>query len=182
MKPRLQAVNHAPVTEGDPIVQFYTPVATDRQRTDFLVADLSKGAQLVVWSMRKWVEVRYKKRHSGSLVYRTAYRLAGIPQAAEILDEMLMVLATTSLRPVLVECPCCQQLSTDELMLLSSLRSLQLMNTEAATRRMTRVLSGSLSNAFCRSAQAYVDQLTSANLSLEQITQLGLVQNDRDPS
>ena len=163
MKPILKAVNHPPVTEGDPIVQFYTPVATDRQRTDFLVADLSKGAQLVVWSMRKWVEVRYKKRHSGSLVYRTAYRLAGIPQAAEILDEMMMVLATTSLRPVLVECPCCRQLSTDE-----------------ARRRMSRVLSGSLSNAFCRSAQAYVDQLTSADLSLEQITQLGLVQNEGD--
>lgn len=175
MKPILKSVNTPQTLMEDAVVKHYVPSAADLPRTEIRTADLTRGPQLVVWSIRKWLQSRRDKHRRQAVAYRTAYRMAGISEAAEILDEMMMVLATGSFRPVLVECACCRQLSTDEVLLLRTLRSLQLGKIDVARRRIQRLLPGALAHAFCRSANAYVDLLNRADLSLGQMTELALV-------
>ena len=152
------------------VVQIYNPGPTDAEQTPFLVKDLSKGAQLAVWSIRKWVLQRRRKADDATLI--KTYEMAGITSAAESLDEFMTLLTTIAMRPVNIECSCCNKLAGDELLILRTLRSLQAGQQEAALLSIARLVNGRLGTVFCRSAEIYVNKLSRANLSLNHITKL----------
>ena len=154
------------------IVQIYDPGPTDSEQTPFLVKDLSRGAQLAVWSIRKWVLQRRRQASDATLI--KTYELAGIASAAESLDEFMTLLSTIAMRPVTIECACSKTLTGDELLILRTLRSLQAGQHEAARLSIARLVNGHLGNVFCRSAEIYTKKLSRANLSLNHITKLSV--------
>ncbi len=155
------------------VVKHYTPTSTDKERTTVAVKDLSRGAQFVLWSIRKWVQGKTRQIDM-SKSFSEAYEMAGVPEAVEVLEEMMALLATTTMRPVLVECPCSEVLSTDEVLLLRSLRALQFGHVEAGRQRVERLIAGRLANAFCRTADVYVHCLQRVGLSLNKMASLTL--------
>ena len=153
---------------------MYNPGPTDAEQTPFLVKDLSRGAQLAVWSIRKWVLQRRRGADDATLI--KTYEMAGITSAAESLDELMTLLSMIAMRPVKVECSCCGTLSGDELLILRTLRSLQASQQEAARLSIARLVNGHLGTVFCRSAEIYANKLSRANLSLNHITKLYVAQ------
>lgn len=162
-----------PDIPGESVVHHYQPALTDRELTRFLVKDLSLGSQLALWSIRHWVQKR-TRGHEGQVSLENTYRLAGTAEAAEIFDEFMTLLATSAMRPVRVECPCATNLSSDELLILRTLRSLQSGHVPAARLSMARVLHGKLSHAFCRLANAYVELMSKVNMSFDKLATISI--------
>jgi hypothetical protein len=160
-------------TPRQSVVNHYTPTPYDTKVTGIQVSDLSRGAQLSLWSIRKWVQQRQKTQRIADTL-NNAYKLAGIPEAGELVDEYLSLMGRLSMRPVTVERPCCKTVSADELLILRTLRSLQLGHHDSAMLQISRIISGRFRDAFCRSAKAYVESLSSAGLSLNRISNLSI--------
>ena len=160
----------APLNSPDSVVKIYVPGPDDLEQTTFLVKDLSRGAQLVVWSVRKWVQQRRRQTNESTLL--KTYELAGISSAADTLDEVMTLLSRITMRPVTIEQPSCRTLAPDELIILRTLRSLQSGKKKAALLSIARIVNGRLRNVFCRSAEIYVKKLSRAKLSLNHITKL----------
>ena len=159
-----------PASQEVPVRQF-TPSSTDLEQTKVPVKDLSRGAQMVVWSIRHWVRNRQQGRPAGHQL-DNAYRLAGIPEASDALDESMTLLARLTLRKIVVHCPCSKQLSCDEFLLLQMIRSLQNHQRQAAEARAGRLLQGRMRRTFCRVLEDYAISLTGADLHLGQISRL----------
>ena len=153
------------------VVNYFTPAPTDRVKTALPVRELSKSGQLVLWSIRRWVQ----RRRLGSSVdtaLKSTYALAGIPEAQNSFEELMTLLANVALRHVVVECQCSEFLSSDELLIMHTLRSLQSGHREIAERRIARIIAGKLGCTFCRIGEDYVRSLEKSGFSLNQISAL----------
>lgn len=159
-----------PIASPKNVVQIYNPGPTDSGQTAFLVKDLSRGAQLAVWSIRKWAQQRCRQTSDSSLL--NTYKLAGIPSAVDSLDEFMTLLSSVAMRPVTIECTCYKTLTSDELLILRTLRSLQARQKEVAHLSIARLVNGPLGSVFCRSAETYAKKLSSAKFSLNHFSKL----------
>ena len=86
----------------------------------------------------------------------------------------MTLLATVALRHVVVECQCSAFLSSDELLIMHTLRSLQSGHREIAEQRIARIIVGQLGSTFCRIGADYVKSLEKAGFSLKQISVLSV--------
>ena len=155
------------------VVNYFTPTPTDQVKTAVPVRDLSKSGQLVLWSIRRWVQ-RRRLGDSVDTALKSTYTLAGIPDAQKPFEELMTLLATVALRDVVVECQCSAFLSSDELLLMHTLRSLQSGHHEIAEQRIARIIAGRLGWTFCRIGADYVKYLEKAGFSLNQISVLSV--------
>ena len=155
------------------VVNYFTPTPTDQAKTEVPVRELSKSGQLVLWSIRRWVQ---RRRLGGSVdaALKSTYTLAGIPDARKPFEELMTLLATVALRHVVVECQCSAFLSSDELLIMHTLRSLQSGHHEIAQQRIARIIVGPLGWTFCRIGADYVKSLEKAGFSLNQISALSV--------
>jgi hypothetical protein len=86
----------------------------------------------------------------------------------------MTLLATVALRHVVVECQCSAFLSSDELLIMHTLRSLQSGHHEIAEQRIARIIGGQLGWTFCRIGADYVKSLEKAGFSLNRISVLSV--------
>jgi hypothetical protein len=157
------------------VVNYFTPTPTDKVKTAVPVRELSKSGQLVIWSIRRWVQ-RRRLGDSDDTALKSTYTLAGIPDAQKPFEELMTLLATVALRHVVVECQCSAFLSSDELLIMHTLRSLQSGHHEIAEQRIARIIVGQLGWTFCRIGVDYVKSLEKAGFSLNQISVLSVAQ------
>jgi hypothetical protein len=169
-KPALNLVVNSNETT---VVNYFTPTPTDRVKTAVPVRELSKSGQLVLWSIRRWVQ-RRRLGDSVDTALKSTYTLAGIPDAQKPFEELMTLLATVALRHVVVECQCSAFLSSDELLIMHTLRSLQSGHREIAERRIARLMMGQLGWTFCRIGADYVKFLGKSGFSLNQISVLSV--------
>ena len=155
------------------VVNYFTPTPTDLVKTAVPVRELSKSGQLVLWSIRRWVQ-RRRLGDNVDTTLKSTYTLAGIPDAQKSFQELMTLLATVALRHVVVECQCSAFLSSDELLIMHTLRSLQSGHHEIAEQRIARIIVGPLSWTFCRIGLDYVKALEKAGFSLNQISILSV--------
>ena len=155
------------------VVNYFTPAPTDQLKTAVPVRELSKSGQLVLWSIRRWVQ-RRRLGDGVDTALKSTYTLAGIPDAQKPFEELMTLLATVALRHVVVECQCSAFLSSDELLIIHTLRSLQSGHHEIAEQRIARIIAGQLGWTFCRIGADYVKFLGKAGFSLNQISVLSL--------
>ena len=153
------------------VVNYFIPTPTDQVRTAVPVRELSKSGQLVLWSIRRWVQ-RRRLGDSVDTTLKSTFTLAGIPDAQKPFEELMTLLATVALRRVVVECQCSAFLSSDELLIMHTLRSLQSGHREIAERRIARIIVGKLGSTFCRIGEDYVRSLEKSGFSLNQISAL----------
>jgi len=166
-------LNLAVAPTGKKVVNYFTPTPTDQLRTALPVRELSKSGQLVLWSIRRWVQRRRLSDRVDTTLKNT-YTLAGIPEAQKTFEELMTLLATVALRHVVVECQCSAFLSSDELLIMHTLRSLQSGHREIAEQRIARIIVGQLGSTFCRIGADYVKSLEKAGFSLKQISILSV--------
>ncbi|MFN3238689.1 MAG: hypothetical protein ACE37D_16725 [Pseudomonadales bacterium] len=152
-------------------VQFYLPTAQDSEHTPYRMADLATGAQLFIWSIRKWLQIRRFPGKFDSQLFEAHQRIRA-PEAAEAIEECMALLSVSALRTVIVECPCQTHLSCDELTLLNVCRALQSGHDEAAEKAIARLIRGRLGRIYCRSARDYGVALAKAGFPLTRITKL----------
>jgi hypothetical protein len=155
------------------VVNYFTPAPADQVKTAVPVRALSKSGQLVLWSIRRWVQ-RRRLGDSVDTTLKNTYTLAGIPEAQKSFEELMTLLATVALRHVVVECQCSAFLSSDELLIMHTLRSLQSGHREIAERRIARLMMGQLGWTFCRIGADYVKFLGKSGFSLNQISVLSV--------
>ena len=155
------------------VVNYFTPAPTDQVKTAVPVRELSKSGQLVLWSIRRWVQ-RRQLGDSNDATLKSTYTLAGIPEAQKPFEELMTLLATVALRHVVVECQCAAFLSSDELLIMHTFRSLQSGHREIAEQRISRIMLGQLGSIFCRIGADYVKSLENAGFSLKQISVLAV--------
>jgi hypothetical protein len=155
------------------VVNYYTPTPTDQVKTAVPVRELSKSGQLVLWSIRRWVQ-RSRLGDRVDTTLKKTYSLAGIPDAQKPFEELMTLLATVALRHVVVECQCSAFLSSDELLIMHTLRSLQSGHHEIAEQRIARIIGGQLGWTFCRIGADYVKSLEKAGFSLNRISVLSV--------
>ena len=141
--------------------------------TNLLVRDLSKSGQLVLWSIRRWVQKRRQVYGFDSILQRT-YELAGVPEAQKPFEEMMTLLAKVASRDVLVECPCVSFITSDELLIMHTLRSLQSKHLESAEQRIRQIMEEKLGSIFCKIGSEYVKSLSKGGFSLNQIASLSV--------
>jgi len=101
---------------------------------------------LDLWSIRSWVQRRRLSDRVDTTLKNT-YTLAGIPEAQKPFEELMTLLATVALRHVVVECQCSAFLSSDELLIMHTLRSLQSGHCEIVrllSKESRELLQGSL--------------------------------------
>jgi hypothetical protein len=155
------------------VVNYFTPTPTDQLKTAVPVRELSKSGQLVLWSIRRWVQ-RRRLGDSVDTALKSTFTLAGIAEAQKPFEELMTLLATVALRHVVVECQCSAFLSSDELLIIHTLRSLQSGHHEIAEQRIARIIVGKLGWTFCRIGVDYVKSLEKAGFSLNQISVLSV--------
>ena len=155
------------------VVNYFKPTPTDQIKTALPVRELSKGGQLVLWCIRRWVQRRRLSEGVDTTLKRT-YTLAGIAEAQQPFEELMTLLATVAVRHVVVECQCSAFLSSDELLLMHTLRSLQSGHREIAEQRIARIIVGQLGSTFCRIGADYVKSLEKGGFSLNQISVLSV--------
>jgi hypothetical protein len=73
-------LNLAVAPTGKKVVNYFTPTPTDQLKTALPVRELSKSGQLVLWSIRRWVQ-RRRLSDSVDTTLKNTYTLAGIPEA-----------------------------------------------------------------------------------------------------
>ncbi len=169
---RLRVVTCQP-TNG--VTQEYIPTPKDFEQTPYLMADLSTGAQVYIWSIRKWLQIRRcPGKFEGQIL--EAHKRIRVPEAAEAIEECMALLAAGALRMVIVECPCKTHLSSDELLLLNVCRALQSGHDQVAHQLITRLFKGRLGGIYCRSARDYGDALNRAGLPLQRISKLKIAE------
>jgi len=171
---KIAALNLVVNSNETTVVNYFTPTPTDRVKTAVPVRELSKSGQLVLWSIRRWAQ-RRRLGDSVDTALKSTYRLAGIPDAQKPFEELMTLLATVALRHVVVECQCSAFLSSDELLIMHTLRSLQSGHREIAERRIARLMMGQLGWTFCRIGADYVKFLGKSGFSLNQISVLSVV-------
>ena len=168
----LRAVKRLP-KEG--VVEEYIPTPKDLEQTPYLMADLSTGAQIFIWSIRKSLQIRrIPGKFEGQIL--EAHKRIRVPEASESIEECMALLATGALRTVIVECPCKTHLSSDELLMLNVCRALQSGHDQVAQQLITRLFKGRLGSIYCRSARDYADALSRAGLPLKRITKLKIAE------
>ena len=153
------------------VVNYFTPSPTDQLKTALPVRELSKSGQLVLWSIRRWVQ-RHHLNDNVDTTLKNTCLLAGIPEAQRPFEELMTLLATVALRHVVVESQCSAFLSSDELLIMHTLRSLQSGHREIAEQRIARIIVGHLGSTFCRIGADYAKSLGKAGFSLNQISVL----------
>ena len=160
-------------SNGDPTEGYSSHVLAANVMTNLLVRDLSKSGQLVLWSMRRWVQKRRQVYGFDSTLQRT-YELAGVPEAQKPFEEMMMLLAKVASRNVWVECPRVSFITSDELLIMHTLRALQSKHLESAEQRIRQVMEEKLGSIFCRIGSEYVKSLSKGGFSLNQIASLSV--------
>ena len=68
------------------VVNYFTPAPTDQVKTAVPVRELSKSGQLVLWSIRRWVQ-RSRLGDRVDTTLKKTYSLAGIPDAQKPFKE-----------------------------------------------------------------------------------------------
>ena len=162
-----------PVSHGT--VQHYQPELRDLEQTPYKMSDLSTGAQLIVWGIRHWLNIRRFPGRMGNQMFEAHDRIK-VPEAAEYMEECMALLASAAMRSVIIEPPCQAHLSCDELTLLHTFRALQSGKPEVAHKSIARLMHGRIGRVFCRSASDYALALKSVGFNLAKISQLKVVQ------
>ncbi len=157
------------------VVKHYQPEPRDLESTPYAMVDLNTGSQLAVWSLRKWLQIRRFPGKFDDQIFEAHSRI-NIPEAAESLEESLALLASSALRPVIIECPCKPYLSCDELTLLHTLRPLQSGHLEVAEKTINRLIPGRIARIFCRCANDYAMLLGKAGFTLNRIAKLRVIE------
>lgn len=156
-------------------VQHYLPTARDHEQTPYRMADLATGAQLFIWSIRKWLQIRrFPGKFDDQLL--AAHQRIRAPEAAEAIEECMALLGASALRTVIIECPCKTHLSCDELTLLNVCRALQSGHDDVAEQAIARLMRGRMGRIYCRSARDYGVALANAGLPLSRITKLKIAE------
>ena len=155
-------------------LRHYTPTTDDGQHTGVMAENLSVGAQLTLWSMRRWIQSRqevasHKHLEEQNVIKRLKgpYQQAGIPSALDFFDECMTLLSKIAIRQVTFECPCKAALNTDELRILNTFVFSQNGELNAAKLKISRLISGRLRDIYCRSATQYTNTLKRAGLPLQ---------------
>lgn len=141
------------------------PGATMPIQSEVRTASLSLGGQLFVWSARSW-RLAVERQEPLGEVFENTYRIARCPEASDLANELLSLLAVSAFRPLAIRCVCRQTLSPDELLILRAMQELQLKDRDRAMACIGGVVVGPLRQAFCRTAIPYVDALVDVGLSL----------------
>ena len=69
--------------------------------TEVRTKTLSLGGQLFIWSARRWLIAGQKKERIQEVLAHP-YHAAKCPDAAQLLDEMMSIVAVSSFRPVTI--------------------------------------------------------------------------------
>ena len=157
-------------------VRIYTPSCIDQDRTEITISDLSRGAQLTLWSIRRWVRNRSASGSEGPSIH-AVFSQSGINnEAAEILSELLTLLSVIGIRRVRIQHISASHLTGDEVLILRVLRWLQVGQRKTGSLGISRLVRCDLANAFCRIGEAYAAVLAKHNLTFDMITNLSLVE------
>ena len=129
------------------------------------IAYLPSGAQLFVWSVRRW-HVALMRRESIEAALGPVYRVAKCMQGVALFDELMSLVAVAAFRPPAVRCMCSATLSADERDMLLAVQAAWRGCEEAAVDCIGTIVAGRLRHAFCRSATCYADALRAAAVPL----------------
>ena len=144
--------------------------------TDVATHELSTGGQLFLFSVREW-KLAMRFGYSLNMKLEPLYARFNVTEAIQVVDELMHHLAITANRIPKINCPCKTTVSSDEFSLVNSMIALQKDDLSAAIESTEGLMRGSFARTFHRIGQAYVDDLTSNNLSLSGLGRLRLVTN-----
>jgi hypothetical protein len=84
-----------------------------------LASQLPLPDRLLLWTVRAWV-IGLKERRDTREPIQVAFGKFNIPEAADLLDTLMSVVACGAARPLIVECVCHEVVSEDEGHLLAA--------------------------------------------------------------
>ena len=87
--------------------------------TRIRTSQLSRPDRLLLWAIRAWV-IGLKRRLDVAPPLAVAFGRVGVPEAAEIVDALMSVVACGAVRTLAVECVCETGVSEDESRLLAA--------------------------------------------------------------
>jgi len=137
---------------------------------------LSLGGQLFVWSARRWLIAGQRKEKINEVLAHP-YQAAKCPEAAQLLDEMMSIVAVSSFRPVTIRCLHCPSLDEDEWLLTQALRQLQTNNEQGAAEVVDEFIRGALATTFLRVAALYASSLSKVGKPITRANFLRIVEN-----
>ena len=117
-------------------------------------AQLDKPDRLLLWGMRAWV-IGLKQRIDVAEPMRVAFDRFGIPDAVELVDALMSIIACGATRVLDIECVCHKAISEDEKRLLIA-ASLHQNGSSFEARFILRSI---LSSAASRAAAELLDRL-----------------------
>ena len=170
----MKVITEAP--EFRSAVRYYTPMLFDPADTGVAIGDIGLGNQILLWSFRRWAMSRKQGCPLEPLM--GMYGLPGIPEATEIVEEMMTLLERCSLRPIRTQLVRAATVGSDELLLLTVVRAVQQNNLTLAKRLIARVLPGALNAVFVRCVCALTSCLDLCDLELTRISYLYVVYCD----
>lgn len=137
---------------------------------------LSLGGQLFVWSARRWLVAGQRKEQIHEVLAHP-YQAAKCPEAAQLLDEMMSIVAVSSFRPVTIRCLHCPSLDKDEWLLTQAVRKLQTNNEQGAAEVVDEFIRGALATTFLRVAALYANSLSKVGKRITRANFLRIVEN-----
>mgnify|MGYP003312855785 CR=1 FL=1 len=144
--------------------------------TEVRTKTLSLGGQLFIWSARRWLIAGQKKERIQEVLAHP-YHAAKCPDAAQLLDEMMSIVAVSSFRPVTIRCLHCPVLDKDEWLLIQAVRKLQTGNEEDAAEVVDAFIRGALAKTFLRVTALYASSLLKVGKPITRANFLRIVEN-----
>lgn len=104
------------------------PAPIHDHETGLRTEELDAAGQFLLWGMRTWL-LAFRQGQDRPNAYRgvagEGFLRAGVPQAMELIDDVLSALAAAALREIDVRCPRCAFVSPDEALLLGAVAASQ---------------------------------------------------------
>ena len=121
--------------------------------------------RFLLWAVRLWARgFRGDEAVRGRL--EDAFDMCHAPRAVEALDDLLLSLAAGTLRSIEINCPCCREISVDEVALLSWIGDLQRGDAARVERELAALLRPGVVPAARRHVERLSESLAHAGLEL----------------
>ena len=138
--------------------------------TGLRAAELAFPGQFLLWGMRAWLAARRRNESGGLSAYRSlageGFLKAGVPQAMELIDDVLQALAAAAIRQIDLRCPYCAFVSPDEALLLGAVAASQRKQHAVSWSALTALLPPAAARGALPSLISLAILLQSADLIL----------------
>ena len=126
---------------------------------------MSDGGQLLIWGIRHWMTAMLQGRPVPVSVARPFDAASGA-NAYGALTTFVLLAARDADRPLLINPPCCQELSGDEENIARGLTALSMDSPSAALVSLRALIGGEPSAALLRHAKLVAERLAAVGLGV----------------